>query len=569
MALPQMPETCTSQDRVLENSPLKSEIMKNSVARSSLLLRIGLWLLLAGAVLAAGSLVLESYTYARSMPDRGWNFQPYRIAGLIIANLVFTILLTSIGMLYLWGRLAGSLPDLQGWHLEKPESEFCAADAESGYTLTDYLAQEDRVFEELDSLIARQWAHHLPGAFCRYHVDSVCNPDTVVDRNWNRSLVFDAPDPVGGVLLVHGLSDSPYSLRALGQRLHAEGYTVAWLRVPGHGTCPGALASVSRKDWTSAVKIAMCGLRERLPPGLPLILAGYSNGGALSVHYALSAIEDVALPKVTALVLFSPMIGINPLARITRLYHAVALVSRNRKAQWSSIDAEIDPFRYSSWPMNASVQAWAVTRTVERKLARLEKSGRMYEMPPVLAMQSVVDSTVVVPRLITTLFDRLKAGSNELVLFDINRMDWLGNLFNRSFEQKIVPKLARNDLPYRLTVFRNLQSDSGEVVMQTRAGSDWLEQATGMVWPAEMVSLSHVAVPIPPEDPVYGTREATKRSGLALGSLSMRSEPGALLISESLFMRSRHNPFYRNMESRVVSWLSENVSGPAGKNGET
>ena len=83
------------------------------------------------------------------------------------------------------------------------------------------------------------------------------------------------------------------------------------------------------------------------------------------------------------------MIGINPMARITRLYHAVALVSRNKKAQWSSIEAEVDPFKFSSWPMNANVQAWAVTQLVEKELAQLDKAGRMAEMPPVLAMQSV------------------------------------------------------------------------------------------------------------------------------------------------------------------------------------
>ena len=122
-----------------------------------------------------------------------------------------------------------------------------------------------------------------------------------------------------------------------------------------------------------------------------MILGGYSNGGALSVLYTLSAINDATLPKPKAIVLIAPMIGINPLASITRLYHMVALVSRNQKAQWSGIDAEIDPFRYSSWPMNASVQAWLVTQSVERQLSQLQRSGRMNEMPPILAMQSVVD----------------------------------------------------------------------------------------------------------------------------------------------------------------------------------
>jgi esterase/lipase len=371
---------------------------------------------------------------------------------------------------------------------------------------------------------------------------------------------MQAPNPIGGVLLLHGLSDSPYSLRALGKRLHAEGYTVVWLRIPGHGTSPSALADVSWKDWTAAVKVAVCGLRNLLPDGTPLVLGGYSNGGALSVHYALLSIDDTALPNANAIVLFSPMLGINPMARITRLYHMVALVSGNQKAQWSSVNAEIDPFKYSSWPLNGNVQAWALTQAVERKLVALEKSGRMNEMPPVLAMQSVVDSTVVVPKLITVLFDRLQSESNELFLFDINRVDWLGNLLNRSFEQTVVPKLERTDLPYRLSVLKNAQADSSQVVVQTRKGGAWSEQSVDMSWPDGVVSLSHIAVPFPPEDPLYGSIDATAVNGLSLGSLSMRAEPSALLIPSSFFVRCRHNPFYAFMEDRVVGWLSQTVS---------
>jgi alpha-beta hydrolase superfamily lysophospholipase len=468
--------------------------------------------------------------------------------------------------LYFWGRMAKSLPDLQDWHLKGPKSEFNSADAVKGYTFSDYLAQEAKVFDELEALIAGSWTGQLPGDYNRYDHRSICNPETVVDRNWNRSFVLKADNPVAGALLIHGLSDSPYSLRQLGQRLHAEGYTVVWLRVPGHGTSPSALAEVDWRDWVAAVRVAAQGLRDMLPADVPMILAGYSNGGALSVHYALTAIVERGLPQVSAILLFSPMIGINPLASITRLYHMVALVSGNKKAQWSKIDAEVDPFKFSSWPMNASVQAWSMTRVVEKQLAQLEKSGRIAELPPVLAMQSVVDSTVVVSQLITALFDRLKSRSSELFLFDIDRVGIFGNLFNLSFQKKIFPKLDRTDLPYKLTIMRNVQPNSRRVTVQTRDGETWNDQATEMSWPAEIVSLSHIAVPIPPDDPIYGTAEATARSGVSLGSVTLRAEPSALMLSSSLFVRCRYNPFYELMEDRVLNWLSSTINYREGKN---
>ena len=189
------------------------------------------------------------------------------------------------------------------------------------------------MFHELDALVTGPWAAQVDGRFCRFGVNSICNPARLLDRNWNRTYVLKSPNPVGGALLLHGLSDSPYSLRAMGERLHSLGYTVVGLRVPGHGTCPGALAETSWEDWTAAVRVAAAGLRGQIPDGSPLVLVGYSNGGALSVNYALEALDNPALPRPQALVLFSPMIGINPLAEMTR-FHRVISPPSGEESHW-------------------------------------------------------------------------------------------------------------------------------------------------------------------------------------------------------------------------------------------
>jgi alpha-beta hydrolase superfamily lysophospholipase len=485
-----------------------------------------------------------------------------RWIGFAAAYIAITAVLVIGAFLYGWARFAGTLPALHGWHRHAPASEFRAADARPGYTFDDYLKQEEVVFRQLNALVAGPWKAEAPGKFERFRAGSVCNPEDTLERNWNRSFVMKSDKPLGGVLLVHGLSDSPYSLRALAERLHAEGYTVVGLRVPGHGTCPRALAEATWEDWTAAVRIAVAGVRRLIPEGAPLILAGYSNGGALSIHYAASAIEDGNLPAVNAVVLFSPMIGISPLARVSRLYRVVARISGNEKAQWSDVNAEVDPFKYGSWPMNANEQAWALTRDMERRLADIEKSGRMNRMPPILAMQSAVDATVAVPRLIAGLFDRLTpGGASELVLFDVNRVAWLDNLLSLSFEQEIRPRLLRKDLPFKLTVVMNAAPDSLAVEAKTRAGDVLTDTPLNEAWPRDVFSLSHIAVPISPTDPIYGTAEATAKSGLPLGSLSMRGERGVLTISDSMFIRQRYNPFYPFMEDRVVQWLAANAKG--------
>lgn len=532
--------------------------MLPSVKQRSFFLRAIVWLVITATLGTVFAVAFEWFQLASSQAEEELDWRVLRIPALLLVNLCLTILIATAVAFYFWLRLSKSLPELQGWHLQSPRSEFRAKHATRNYDFDNYLAQEDQVFEELDSYITGDWATQTAGTYNRFDQESICNPASILEHNWNRSRVLIHDNPIGGVLLVHGLSDSPYSLRRIGERLHSEGYTVIWLRVPGHGTNPRALAEVCWEDWTAAVKVAVKGLRSKLPDDLPMFLAGYSNGAALSVHYTLSALDDESLPPVKAIVLFSPMIGINPLAKITHLSNAVGLISRNEKTKWSHIHAEIDPFKYSSWPMNANSQAWSTTQGVEKKLAALQKAGRMNEIPPILALQSAVDSTVSVPRLITALFARLQSENNELFLFDINRVDNLSNLVNFSFEKSILPALQQNDHAYRLSVIRNAADTHDQMVLKTRTKGTWHEQPIHDRWPDGVISLSHVAVPISPDDPVYG--DAANTNGLSLGCISMRAEPSALMIPSSLFVRCRQNPFYTLMENHVVTWLSNTTS---------
>jgi hypothetical protein len=251
------------------------------------------------------------------------------------------------------------------------------------------------------------------------------------------------------------------------------------------------------------------------------------------------------------------MVGITPMATVTRLHRAISALSGEARADWSSMGAEIDPFKYCSWPMNASVQAWQMTQGVERRLAALQQAGRMTELPPVLAFQSAVDSTVIAPRLITALFDRLASNGSELVLFDVNRAGWLENLVDVGFEQAMRPVLQQPRAPYTLTIVTNESAESLQVVAKTWTGGSLTVSPLNTAWPAGVFSLSHVAVPFSPDDPLYGTAEATQKTGLPLGSLSVRGEQGVLRISDGQVLRLRHNPFYEFTESHALGWLQQ------------
>ena len=477
----------------------------------------------------------------------------------LLANTVLTTCIAVVAVYFAWTAFARALPDLDPWHLEHPASEFTAVDAEPGYTLADYLEQEAAVFDELDRMVDAEWARESGTKFSRFVEGSISDPRTVVERNWNRSLVLEADEPRGGALLIHGLSDSPYSLRSVGEWLHARGWTVVWLRVPGHGTTPGALAEVSSIDWEAAVRVAALGLRDALPEGAPLTVYGYSNGGSLAVGYAASALEDPDLPRPDAVVLFSPMLGINPLARITEAYTLVGRISSLEKVAWSRVEAEVDPFKYSSWPMNASVQAWRSTARVEARLARLARRGRLDDFPPVLTFQSVVDSTVSVVTLVQRLYDRVAGPESELYLFDVNRRAIASGLLFEDVTAEVETVLRRPDRDFVVSLLTNVEDGSPRVLERRWVGETPTDTPKDAAWPRGVFSLSHGAPPIPPDDPILGTSEATVATGLPLGSLALRGETGVLRLSEALMMRLRHNPFHDLMLERLAGWLDETL----------
>ncbi len=66
-----------------------------------------------------------------------------------------------------------------------------------------------------------------------------------------------AGKPRGGVVLLHGLTDSPYSVRHLAENYQKHGFVAVVPRLPGHGTAPGALTDVDWEAWLAATRLAV------------------------------------------------------------------------------------------------------------------------------------------------------------------------------------------------------------------------------------------------------------------------------------------------------------------------
>ena len=72
-----------------------------------------------------------------------------------------------------------------------------------------------------------------------------------------------------------------------------------------------------------------------------------------------------------------------------------------------------------------------------------------------------------------------------------------------------------------------------------------------------MFSLSHVALPFPPDDRLYGRTPPADKSELFLGQQALQGERGMLKIPDSFLLRLRYNPFYDYLESRVLRWVED------------
>jgi hypothetical protein len=126
--------------------------------------------------------------------------------------------------------------------------------------------------------------------------------------------------------------------------------------------------------------------------------------------------------------------------------------------------------------------------------------------------------------------------------------------------------IERPTTPYRLTVISNLDETTSTLEEWSRpAGSTEVTMTPlGQEWPRGFYWLSHVAVPFPPDDPIYGTHpDPEQLFGVQLGTLEARGERNLLTVSAAQLIRLRSNPFFPYIEQRLQSLTGVGVSVPA------
>ena len=106
----------------------------------------------------------------------------------------------------------------------------------------------------------------------------------------------------------------------------------------------------------------------------------------------------------------------------------------------------------------------------------------------------------------------------------------------------------------------NTGPDSYEVVERITEAGAVSEQVRplGLAFPAGIFSLSHVALPFPMNDSLYGMQpDDSDEFGVNLGAIAPRGERGVLILNLDALLRASSNPFYPYLMERIEEWMDQ------------
>ena len=181
-----------------------------------------------------------------------------------------------------------------------------------------------------------------------------------------------------GVLLCHGFTGSPQSLRPWAGFLAEAGLSVSLPLLPGHGTSWPEMNHTTSGDWLAAVAAALAELRSRCDE---VFLMGLSMGGCLALRLA----ETAPGPDLRGLVLVNPSLA--PDTKLFLLAPVLKHVIRSLPGIASDISKPgAHELGYDRVPVRAAATLPKLWNETVRNLSQVTQ--------PVLVYRSTVDHVV-------------------------------------------------------------------------------------------------------------------------------------------------------------------------------
>ena len=187
--------------------------------------------------------------------------------------------------------------------------------------------------------------------------------ERIIDGNSPFALEPDDNDgPRRGILMVHGLSDSPFMMRDVGRFFQQQGFYVLAMQLPGHGTRPGDLLEIRWQHWVRAHQRLLELLAARVDK---VYLLGFSAGATLNLY------QSMRNDSISGLFLFAPALRISSMAWLAA---PLSLMGRWwKRFYWFELQPDSDCFKYESIANRAIGEVYAMTRAVRRLATLVER----------------------------------------------------------------------------------------------------------------------------------------------------------------------------------------------------
>ncbi|GAA0358544.1 alpha/beta fold hydrolase [Microbispora corallina] len=219
-----------------------------------------------------------------------------------------------------------------------------------------------------------------------------------------------------GVLLCHGFTGSPQSLRPWGEHLARAGLTVSLPRLPGHGTTWQEMSRTRWEDWYAELDKALADLRARCSEAFVM---GLSLGGCMALR--LAEVHGDAVQGVVAVnpsvVNDTPILTLAP--ALKWVVSSVPGVAGDIKKEGAS------ELGYTRTPVRAAATLPRLWKLVQSDIGKVTQ--------PVLVFRSR-DDHVVKPASVTFLQSRMGDNLEVRELTDSYHVATLDNDAPRIFE---------------------------------------------------------------------------------------------------------------------------------------
>jgi esterase/lipase len=250
--------------------------------------------------------------------------------------------------------------------------------------------------------------HHFDlteyNALCqRYLANKHINQSIIQTKIAELQTPFSYPPQEGmpSILLIHGLSESPFSMRDMANKFIEQGYGIQSVLLPGHGSNPQDLHHTNKEQWIRATQYAFNQLKQK---NEKVIIAGVSLGAALALNCAID-FSDVA-----ALILIAPALQIATRKPTYMKLHNILLALK-------LIHSE-NKYDYAKYPYSTTKTLKAALSLMRR--VRLKIKNKKFTIP-IFGAVTLEDEVISAPTILD-FFSNLTCCPHKLLCYTQQEM---------------------------------------------------------------------------------------------------------------------------------------------------